>query len=687
MRLSKYIVICLLVAAPAMALSQALDQSKPAVKVVANPVGNKITLRWAPTTAPAWDYGNTYGYSVQRLTIMRNNATVTSRNMVYLSRHAAPKPLPQWEQQVKENKYAAVAAQALYGKTFQLKGGNVAGMMNKVKESEQRFSFALFAADYSPVVADMSGLSIVDVNVDQQEHYLYKVWVNMPDKKYPIDTGFVYTGLKEQRPLPTLPRPEVTFMDKQAVIAWNYGYYVNSYIAYFVERSADGTNFSSISKEPIVPTEDGTPTGLMHVIDSLKDNGTSYQYRIQGVSVFGTTGPYSPTVEGKGKKALTAAPTIRAANVVAEDKVRLQWEYPAVVTSELKGFQVERAMKPKGPFSTISPLLKPEVLEYVDQQPASSNYYRIVALGEDDRTYSFPHLAQLPDSIPPAPPTALKGSIDTTGVVRLEWNANKEKDLLGYRVFRSNFENDEYTQVTVSPVKETTFADTVSLKTLTRNVYYKVMAVDRRFNPSPFSSALSVARPDVLPPSAPAFRSIEYFPGKGVVVAWNRSGSSDIQQHVVYRRMANDATWSAAATFTDTTSVFVDNKVENKNVYAYAVIAQDISGLSSKPSSPITITVNDRGNKPSIEKFSAKQDTGNKQIVLSWAYDASDVEKFWIYRNGTDGKLRLLDSVDPDVKQFRDKQVTVNTQYQYSIKAVFKDGAHSPFSKPVMITY
>lgn len=79
-------------------------------------------------------------------------------------------------------------------------------------------------------------------------------------------------------------------------------YYMNTYIAYFIERSVDGTNFTSISKDPIVLTEDGTPTGVMHVIDSLKDNGTTYHYRIMGVSVFGVIGPYSPSADGHGKK-------------------------------------------------------------------------------------------------------------------------------------------------------------------------------------------------------------------------------------------------------------------------------------------------------------------------------------------------------------------------------------------------
>jgi hypothetical protein len=70
-----------------------------------------------------------------------------------------------------------------------------------------------------------------------------------------------------------------------------------------------------------------------------------------------------------------------------------------------------------------------------------------------------------------------------------------------------------------------------------------------------------------------------------------------------------------------------------------------------------------------------------------WSYDTPEVQQFWIYREDAEGRMRLLESVSPDVKQFSDKMLTVNTQYQYSIKAVFRDGAHSPFSKLVKVLY
>jgi hypothetical protein len=127
--------------------------------------------------------------------------------------------------------------------------------------------------------------------------------------------------------------------------------------------------------------------------------------------------------------------------------------------------------------------------------------------------------------------------------------------------------------------------------------------------------------------------------------------------------------------------------VPDKSICEYALFALDASGHASKPSSTVRISINDRITKPAVTKFTVRSDPENKAVLLSWAYDAPGVQQFRIYRDGPDGQMRLLESVAPGEKQFRDKRLTVNTEYRYSIKAVFRDGAHSPFSKVVKITY
>lgn len=671
---------------------QAEEQARPAIKIIANPKDNKITLRWAPTTSVAWDLANRYGYSVQRITLTRNNQPLEKKHAMMLSENILPQPLAAWESEVKRNKYAAVAAQALYGKRFQVaqQASGVMQVVNQAKESDQRFSFALFAADYSPTVASMSGLSLTDIQANQEESYLYKVWIRLPDKRYPIDTGYVFTSLKNYRELPTPQRPSVKFMDKQSLISWNFGFYTSTYIAYIVERSVDGKKFASVSADPIVPAGNSLLSeGIMHLIDTLADNTTHYLYRVKGITAFGETGPASEVAGGHGRTLLSAAPVIRNISIVDGKSIHLHWEYPVTFSTELTGYQVERSFKPQGSFEIISPVLKPEANSFTDDKPGSSNYYRIVALGTEDKSYSFPHFAELKDSIPPSPPVNIHGSVDTTGIVSLQWERGKEADLLGYRVYRANFDTHEFAQVTTSPTRDTIFYDTINLKTLTRDVYYKIVAVDHHFNPSAFSETLALVRPDVLPPASPSFQNIMYKSGEGIIVNWIPSGSSDVKHYLLYRRTTFDNSWRLVVIIpgTDTSPEFIDRQIVNKNIYEYIMVSVDKAGLESKPSASIRIAVNDRSNKPMIEKFSAKKDTRNRQILLTWDYDVPEVQQFLIYRSSHDGQLRLFESVGGDVLQFSDRQLTVNSQYQYCIKAVFKDGAHSPFSKPLKVLY
>ena len=63
-------------------------------------------------------------------------------------------------------------------------------------------------------------------------------------------------------------------------------------------------------------------------------------------------------------------------------------------------------------------------------------------------------------------------------------------DLYGYRVFRANSKHEEFSQITVESVFYSHYTDTISLQTLTKKVYYKILAVDQRQNWSEFSSIL-----------------------------------------------------------------------------------------------------------------------------------------------------------------------------------------------------
>src|SRR5688572_2902509 len=130
----------------------AQEEEKPGVKVLAKATDRSIRLRWAPNSPTVWKLANKYGYTVERISMTENGKMLTDRRRVVIGQTPfKPAPQASWETAMDADDNVAIAAQAIFGEDFQITEhqSEIMKVVNKAKELESRFSFALFASDRS----------------------------------------------------------------------------------------------------------------------------------------------------------------------------------------------------------------------------------------------------------------------------------------------------------------------------------------------------------------------------------------------------------------------------------------------------------------------------------------------------------------------------------------------------------
>lgn len=653
-------------------------EKKPEIQVIARVQKDKILLRWAVTTPMAWKKLNIYGYTLERYTVTRDNKTLSNPEKLVLSKVLKPEPLETWEKIIEANDNAAIIAQAIYGENFTVDGSNkLENIVNLSEETEQRFTFALFSADKDFEIAKKAGLGFEDKTVKLNEKYAYRVISNVPENEMSIDYGGIFVSLKEYEPLPKPMDFTVHFTDNSSMLSWNFKTLSQVYGSYYIERSTDKKTFERITDKPYTSlNQENANNNRIFYVDSIANN-KPYSYRIQGISPFGELSPYSEIITGKGTSILKFVPHLTVKDFKDDTTVTLSWEFPEEGNNEISGFELNRSDKDDESYTTVVKNIPAKNRSVTYNKLSSTNYFTLTAIGKQgsNRT-SFPMLVQPVDSIPPAKPVGLKGVIDSLGVVKLTWTPNKEKDLLGYRIYRGNVAEEEFSQITISPSEPNTFEDKVLIKNLNPKVYYKVIAVDYRYNMSEFSETLILKKPDVIAPASPVFTKYEIKEGS-VFLEWANSQSEDVSVHQLYRKENDKKDWTLILETKNKEEKFQDKTAIEGNTYRYAIFAKDESNLISNPSPEVGLFVPKYSVMPSVKGFFAQANKTTNTIDLSWEYSNTDVDGFEVYKASDTDPLQLIQIVTGKTRRLSDPTITINTNYKYGIRAVFKDGRSS----------
>jgi fibronectin type 3 domain-containing protein len=654
--------------------------------LIARNYGDSIVVRWAPGNSVAWLLTKKSGFVLKRMVFTKsakNVFTLTDSSSIIIR----PWSLQQFADQftLSRDTLTAMAAQLLYGKTMEFENGKAGNSLNaifdKYSEQQNRFGYAMMLADFDPLIANGLGLRFVDRNINKSLHYMYAVYPAQLPTQMKVDTARILISAADVEATEKFPQVTAVAGDRIIHLFWQRDIQLHAYTGYIVERSEDGKNFRRLNRLPFVSLnkqESGKP---IRYSDSVLKNYQTYYYRVTGINAFGDRSKPSDPIRVMAID-LTAPepPIITEIKADASGSIHFKWN-KNFQEPDFKGFIVGRSASLKGPFEPIVKDYLPfTAKEFTDEHPSvtAPNYYMVAAVdtaGNPGR--SNPAYMNVQDNTAPAAPRGLAGNIDSAGRVTIHWNWNKEEDLAGYKIFFANAPDQVFTPLNADFITDTVYTDSITLKTLTKKIYYKVAACDRNMNVSAFSEMLALNKPDIVPPMEPIIHAFNVT-DSGIILHWYTSASEDAALQKLLRKKDSAAEWELIAQLPVADTSYTDHKAEAGHVYSYSIQTIDSSGLSSEPSFPLRVYKYYSGFEGGIQHFDITKGE-NKEVVLQWSAPSKKVSYYILYREKDRAGFRMAGTIEGDAENFKEK--TSVGSYRYAIRAVFENGRQSALSE------
>ncbi|GAB4049196.1 hypothetical protein [Spirosoma litoris] len=671
---------------PATQTSTSSNDTHFELSMIGRAFGDSVVVRWAPHNIILYrEINRSGGYILTRRSLGANG-----RLQVDFQKDVKVWTLNEWKQRVsRTDSLAAACAQLIYGKSSVLQSANDPVTLDKLVQQKSRddfqLMFLLMLADENVRHAEGMGLGYIDRAVKKGVQYFYYLTPRYDGKLLSVDEQKVLVSNVGPYTRPPMPVVRAEQKDRAIKLIWDRQVTDELFSAYYIERSQDGgRTFRRVNRLPYTQAPIQSEQALYSYVDSLKQNYVKYQYRVVGISPFAERSIPSPVITAQG---VDLTPPVGARNVQAKhlggSKVRITWEQPSL-SSDFAGYIIARGSDENKPLSPLTKqVLGKAVREYVDEtaNPYEKTFYKVIAL--DTAKNSNPSMAAyctFKDVTGPAKPKNLQGYIDTTGFVRIVWDPNTEPDILGYAVLMANQADHVFTNRTSSYLPTSVFEDRTTLATLTRKLYYRVVAYDKNYNPSPPSDMLELARPDKVAPTSPVI-SDYVASDTAIALRWVASISEDVREQVLYRRGASTENWHELGKLTPKQNSYVDQQVKPNTQYSYMLVAIDSAGLRSVESFPLNTSTLQMVPRPA-KQLSGQVSPDGKTVVLNWKHP-DQYARFVIYRSNEARILRSYDAVNRELT-FTDRAIQKG-QYEYAVKVIYQDGRESGLSNRVKI--
>lgn len=645
---------------------------------------NCILIRWVPENKQLFDLAVKNGYKITRQALNEGKTI----NEIVLAENV--RPIPQtdsltWVNLMKENKNSILVFKTFY----ENKTSATLSVKEKEKQEKMLYHLMLLSCNFDSRLAASAGLFLTDSTINNKTCYRYKIEINSAPKNANYSPTTFTVNASELSKNPKINGLNGKFKNKTVQLKWHATPFVNNYAGYAIERSLDSLEFVRVNAAPVILLTSSYEKNKEHIFytDTLPSLKKRYYYRIRGINYFGELSLPSNTISGEGFEELKTAPYIDSVKIISDQGIYVAWQLKNKnEIARVKKYVLLRSQNDQGPYLAIHEANQNE-FAFTDKNPNYANYYKIAAVSfNDDTLYSFSRLVLIPDTVPPEKPKGLKATVDKSGALILTWENNSENDLQGYKVFKSNALHEEFTQVSNKFIQNPEFNDKLNLNTLSKSVFYAVVATDKNYNNSPLSEPLEVKRPDTIAPVAPIITELK-IKDKGIVVSWIKSSSNDVKLYALYRKDEKNLKQEKIKEWqqNDTTTSCVDSLAETGQGYYYYLMAIDESNNTSVSNSPYIKY--ETGFRKKINDFSFVVDRNKKVIRLFWKYEEPEIDKYIIYRAGKKEALTIIKTLAHPANTYEDKYPNIGNTYYYRIKAVYNNGAESIISDAIEAEY
>jgi uncharacterized protein len=350
-------------------------------------------------------------------------------------------------------------------------------------------------------------------------------------------------------------------------------------VAYNIYRSAksDG-GFVKIKK---INASDAGNQYEYADLEGLGDK-TTYHYYITAEDDLGVETSPSP-VKIAVTRDIPPQPEKFMARSALVKKVDLTWQ--AAKQEEVEGYLIYWSMEKEGQYTLLKKISGRENSSLVDDSrgfeqlaDGKTYYYRLSAYNKVNAE-SKPALAFATTKPRPQKPSGLKGTSSKVKEVPLEWQANPEKDINLYYIYRSTSDSDSFSSI--GEAKTSAHTD----KNLKDGVTYRYR-IQAKDNDGLLSDQSDVISATTKPkPKAPENLQGKYEAGKAEL-SWSPSKETDISHYIVYEKVFMGVEKIAE---TKTTNYSDGSIVKGKNKN-YVVSAVDKDGLEGEASAELAVS-------------------------------------------------------------------------------------------------